>query len=61
MPASTPTVLHCHAPPASTPEFPGADQINLGPRPCSLAGRQEVNLQLTVAGIRANTVTVAIE
>ena len=43
------------------PEFPGLDQVNLGPLPRSLAGRGEVDLALAVEDRRANTVTVRIQ
>jgi uncharacterized protein (TIGR03437 family) len=46
---------------AAQGQFPGLDQINLGPLPRTLAGRGEVNLYLTVNGHRSNTVTVSIQ
>jgi uncharacterized protein (TIGR03437 family) len=41
-------------------EYPGLDQINLGPLPRTLAGRGTVTVQLKVDGKNANPVTVAI-
>jgi uncharacterized protein (TIGR03437 family) len=43
------------------PEYPGFDQINIGPLPRSLAGRGEVPVRAVVNGIPSNAVTVAIE
>lgn len=43
------------------PEYPGFDQINIGPLPRSLAGRGEVPVRIVVNGFPSNTVTVAIE
>lgn len=42
-------------------QFPGLDQINLGPLPSSLAGKGEVDLIITVDGVPANTVRVALQ
>jgi uncharacterized protein (TIGR03437 family) len=42
-------------------QFPGLDQINLGPLPISLAGSGSVNLILTVNGVAANTVTATFQ
>lgn len=42
-------------------QFPGLDQINLGPLPQSLVGKGEVDLILTVDGVPANTVRIAIQ
>lgn len=42
-------------------QFPGLDQVNIGPLPRTLAGRGEVNLYVTVAGHRSNTVTLKVE
>lgn len=42
-------------------EFPGLDQVNIGPLPRSLAGRGEVPILLTVDGHRSNSVTVNIQ
>lgn len=42
-------------------EFPGFDQVNIGPLPRSLAGRGEVPILLTVDGHRSNSVTVNIQ
>jgi uncharacterized protein (TIGR03437 family) len=41
-------------------EYPGLDQINIGPLPRSLAGRGEVEVELTIERVRANRVTVTI-
>jgi len=46
---------------AAQGQFPGLDQVNIGPLPRTLAGRGEVNLYLTVNGNRSNTVTIAIQ
>ena len=45
----------------AAPEFPGEDQVNVGPLPRSLAGKGSVNIVVTADGIRANTVTVMIQ
>lgn len=42
-------------------EYPGLDQVNLGPLPRSLAGRGEVAIRLLVRGKAANAVTVRIQ
>ena len=47
--------------PAIQPEFPGLDQVNLGPLPASLAGRGEVDIALSVDGMTANTLTVSFQ
>ena len=47
--------------PVPAPGFPGVDQVNLGPLPLSLARAGEVSIVLTVDGVRANEVTVAIQ
>jgi large repetitive protein len=39
-------------------QFPGLDQVNIGPLPLSLQGKGAVNVVLTVNGTAANTVTV---
>lgn len=39
----------------------GLDQVNLGPLPRTLSGRGSVNIVLTVAGRRANRITVTIQ
>ncbi len=39
-------------------QFPGLDQVNLGPLPASLAGSGTVNLELFVDGVPANVVNV---
>ncbi len=44
--------------PVPQSQFVGLDQVNLGPLPATLAGKGEVNIQLTVAGKTANVVTV---
>jgi uncharacterized protein (TIGR03437 family) len=41
-------------------EYPGLDQINIGPLPRTLAGRGAVTVQLKVDGKDANAVTVSI-
>jgi uncharacterized protein (TIGR03437 family) len=41
--------------------YAGLDQVNLGPLPRTLSGRGELDLVLTVDGLKANTVTVAIK
>jgi uncharacterized protein (TIGR03437 family) len=43
------------------PDFPGLDQVNVGPLPRSLAGKGEVAVYLTVDGNRSNPVTLKIE
>jgi uncharacterized protein (TIGR03437 family) len=43
------------------PEFPGLDQVNLGPIPASLAGRGNVTVVLRVDGLETNPVTVTIQ
>jgi uncharacterized protein (TIGR03437 family) len=42
-------------------EFPGIDQINIGPLPRSLAGQGQVDVELTINNVRANRVTVTIQ
>ena len=42
-------------------DFPGVDQVNIGPLPASLAGTGAVPLVLTVYGQTANTVTVSFK
>ena len=42
-------------------EFAGLDQVEIGPLPRTLAGRGEVNVIVTAAGITSNTVTIVIE
>lgn len=46
---------------AAQSEFPGLDQVNIGPLPRSLAGRGEAAILLTVDGQRSNSVTVNIQ
>jgi uncharacterized protein (TIGR03437 family) len=41
-------------------QYPGLDQVNLGPLPTSLTGSGEVDLRLLVDGVPANTVRVAV-
>ncbi len=45
---------------AAQSEYPGLDQVNIGPLPRSLAGKGTVDLQLCVDGVPANVVTVTI-
>lgn len=42
-------------------QFPGLDQINLGPLPQSLVGKGEVDVNITVDGVPANTVRLAFQ
>lgn len=42
-------------------QYPGLDQINIGPIPSSLTGRGTVDLAIVVDGIPANTVQLAIK
>ena len=42
-------------------EFPGLDQVNVGPLPASLAGRGEIPIEMTVDDIPANVTTVTIQ
>ena len=46
---------------AAQGQYPGLDQVNIGPLPRSLAGRGEINFYLTVDGNRSNTVTLNIQ
>jgi uncharacterized protein (TIGR03437 family) len=46
---------------AAQPEYPGLDQVNIGPIPRSLIGRGEVDIALTVRGVEANRVTVVFQ
>ncbi|MEP7338546.1 MAG: choice-of-anchor V domain-containing protein [Acidobacteriota bacterium] len=46
---------------AAAPGFVGLDQINVGPIPRSLIGRETVNVVLTVGAKTANTVTINIQ
>jgi uncharacterized protein (TIGR03437 family) len=39
----------------------GEDQVNIGPLPGALSGSGEVNIQLVVDGVAANTVTLGIK
>lgn len=41
-------------------QFPGLDQVNIGPLPAALSGRGSVTVQLTADGIAANPVTVTV-
>ncbi len=42
-------------------QFEGLDQVNIGPLPRTLMGKGSLTIQLTVDGVLANPVTVAIE
>lgn len=42
-------------------QFPGLDQLNVGPFPTSLAGSGSQNLIITVDGVPANTVQIAFQ
>jgi len=42
-------------------QYPGLDQVNIGPLPRALAGRGEVQLFLTVDGKQSNTVSIRIQ
>ena len=42
-------------------QFPGLDQVNVGPLPQTLAGKGNCNVVLTVDSMTANTVTVNIQ
>jgi uncharacterized protein (TIGR03437 family) len=42
-------------------QFPGLDQVNIGPLPRTLAGRGEVNVWVSTEGNRSNQVTVNIQ
>lgn len=42
-------------------QFPGLDQVNIGPLPRALTGRGDVQLFLTVDGKRSNTVSIRIQ
>jgi uncharacterized protein (TIGR03437 family) len=46
---------------AAQGQFPGLDQINIGPLPRSLAGRGDANLYIIVDGNRSNIVTMQIQ
>jgi len=46
---------------AAQSQFPGLDQVNVGPLPQSLAGKGNCNVVLTVDGMTANSVTVNIQ
>jgi len=47
--------------PVAQGQYPGLDQVNLGPLPRSLAGRGEVEIELAAAGKAANKVTVRFQ
>jgi uncharacterized protein (TIGR03437 family) len=47
--------------PVAQGQYPGLDQVNLGPLPRSLAGRGEVEIALTTSGKVANGVTVRFQ
>ena len=42
-------------------QFAGLDQVNIGPLPRALAGKESCDVVLTVDGMRAITVTVSIQ
>lgn len=42
-------------------QYPGVDQVNLGPLPASLAGKGEVSVVLSAGRFRSNAVTLVIE
>lgn len=42
-------------------QYPGLDQINLGPLPATLAGRGAVDVNVVVDGVPANTVRLAFQ
>ena len=46
---------------AAQSQYPGLDQVNIGPLPRTLAGKGESNLVLQVDGRTANTVTVSFQ
>lgn len=45
----------------SQSQFPGFDQVNIGPLPAALAGRGEVDVAVHVDGVPANTVKVVFQ
>ena len=45
---------------AAQGQYPGLDQINIGPLPQSLVGFGAVDLAVTIDGVPANTVRIAI-
>jgi len=47
--------------PVAQPQYPGLDQVNLGPLPPTLAGRGEVPIEFTLRGKAANVVTVSFQ
>jgi uncharacterized protein (TIGR03437 family) len=47
--------------PVAQGEYEGLDQVNLGPLPASLAGRGEVEIEVSVEAKAANKVTVSIK
>lgn len=47
--------------PVAQPQYPGLDQVNLGPLPRALAGRGEVPIEFTLRGKTANIVTVSFQ
>jgi uncharacterized protein (TIGR03437 family) len=47
--------------PVPQSEYPGLDQVNLGPLPRSLSGRGEVTVVLNLEGKLTNPVTVSIQ
>lgn len=46
---------------AGQSQYPGLDQINVGPLPMELTGRGTVDLVVTTDGVPANTVQIAIQ
>jgi uncharacterized protein (TIGR03437 family) len=46
---------------AAQGQYPGVDQINVGPLPQSLAGRGDVSIQISAAGIPANPTHMTIQ
>jgi uncharacterized protein (TIGR03437 family) len=41
-------------------QYPGMDQVNM-PLPRTLAGRGELNIDLSIRGVRTNLVTIAVK
>ena len=44
-----------------TQQYPGEDQVNIGPLPAALAGQGSVKIIVTADGLQANAVTVTIQ
>lgn len=42
-------------------QYPGVDQVNLGPLPASLAGKGEVSVVVSAGRFKSNAVTLVIE